>query len=177
VYFACGLKVAEFSLFQIWCFHGGDYEEGHGSQRAVVPVMMMMTMMMIMKDTVFWDITPRGSCKNRRLGGTYLLLHQSERNQRDSVFQLLVTANVPSSLNLFTLMMEAISCSETSVLTRSTRRHIQEDDILHSHRRENLKSYMSSYLFKGVSIIRIYRSNKTRVHRHRHAYLISNDMF
>jgi hypothetical protein len=47
------------------------------------------------------------------------------------VHQLLVTANVvPSSLILFTLMMEAICCSETSVLTRSTRRHIPEDVIL-----------------------------------------------
>jgi hypothetical protein len=24
----------------------------------------------IMKDAVFWDVTPRGSCKNRRFGGT-----------------------------------------------------------------------------------------------------------
>jgi hypothetical protein len=31
--------------------------------------------------------------------------------------------------------------SETSVDTRSTRRHIAEDVIFHSHRRENLKSY------------------------------------
>jgi hypothetical protein len=31
--------------------------------------------------------------------------------------------------------------SETSVLTRAERRHIQEDVILHSHRRENLISY------------------------------------
>jgi hypothetical protein len=37
--------------------------------------------------------------------------------------------------------MEAIRCSETSVYTRYTRRHIQEDGILHSHRCENLKSY------------------------------------
>jgi hypothetical protein len=29
----------------------------------------------------------------------------------------------------------------TSVYTKSTRRHISEDDTLHSHRRENLKSY------------------------------------
>jgi hypothetical protein len=38
--------------------------------------------------------------------------------------------------------MEAIRSSETSVNTRSTRRHILEYGILHSHRRENLKSYI-----------------------------------
>jgi hypothetical protein len=40
------------------------------------------------------------------------------------------TANVRSSLILFTMMIEAICSSETLVVTRATRRHIREDGIL-----------------------------------------------
>jgi hypothetical protein len=72
------------------------------------------------KIAVFWDVTP------------FLR----------SVLRLLITANVAASLPiLVTLMMESIRSSVTSVLKRATRRNIPGDGILHSHRRENLKSY------------------------------------
>jgi hypothetical protein len=55
---------------------------------------------------------------------------------------LLLTANVaPCSPIFVTLIMEATHSSEMSVLTKVTRRDIPEDGILHSHFRENLKSY------------------------------------
>jgi hypothetical protein len=37
-----------------------------------------------------------------------------------------------------------------SVLTRTKRRNVPEDTILHSHRRENLKTYYLSYFHRAM---------------------------
>jgi hypothetical protein len=37
-----------------------------------------------MRNTVFWDVTPCGSCNNRRIGGIYRLRHQGGMVKRSS---------------------------------------------------------------------------------------------
>jgi hypothetical protein len=83
-----------------------------------------------------------------------------QRNATYTVFlhsmcRLLVTANVvPSSPNLVTLLMEVLHL----VLTRATRHIIPDDGILHSHHRENLKSYTVSLviIWKCIRQLKIF---------------------
>jgi hypothetical protein len=90
------------------------------------------------------------SYRRENLKSYIVVLHGEATNRHihivflRSVLRLPDTANVvPSSPILATLMIEAIHSYETSVLTRSTRRKIPEDSILHSHRSEDLKSYIA----------------------------------
>jgi hypothetical protein len=106
------------------------------------------------KNAIFWDVAPCRSCERIASNIQGRKIRERGTSVRDGKqtgppvenTQLVAVCYPPhtaSSLADFsTLKMEAIRSSETSVHTRSTRRHIPEDGILHSHCCENLKSYL-----------------------------------
>jgi hypothetical protein len=78
------------------------------------------------------------------LGKTLIVSATETHYEETGVFQLLVNANIfLISLILSAVKTEAIRSSETLVVIRPTTPHIPEDGILHSHRRENRKSYIA----------------------------------
>jgi hypothetical protein len=86
------------------------------------------------KNGVFWDVTPCGDVSEESSASFIRVTRIGEL-----ATTLAVTSSSPI---LVTLIKEALSCSETSVLTRATWLNVPLDTILHSHRRENLRSYI-----------------------------------
>jgi hypothetical protein len=98
-------------LCKIWGFHGGDYEEYR--------LLGCYAVWFLYEPKIRRNLPPpwKGD-KNRWT--------------RNNVCLLILRANVvPSSTIFITLMTEALGFSETSVITRATRRNIPEDGILH----------------------------------------------
>jgi hypothetical protein len=91
-----------------------------------------------MQNIVFWVVAPCGSSS---IGGTSLL-----GRPVCSTCYIVIPCFPPA------LMMEAKRSSEMSENTGTTRCYNPEDDILHSHRRENLKSYNLRNIYISCNI-------------------------
>jgi hypothetical protein len=97
----------------------------------------------LVKSIIFWDIMRCSLLSfNRRFEGTYRLHLQG----RISRFRK------PAS--------KQVLLAKTSVETQRTiRRYIPEDDTLHNHRCENLKSYMIFVVFFYISTVTLWFIN------------------
>jgi hypothetical protein len=94
-YYVSATQPSRLMMCKIWGLHGGDY------------------------DAIFLDVTPCGSCNNRRFGWTYRLHHQGDQNPQT---RLAVTSN-RSTLRRNTMVLWNVGIYES---------HIPEDGILPS---------------------------------------------
>jgi hypothetical protein len=116
------------------------------------------------KNAVFWDVTQCGFVRTdvseERIAAIIRVTRIGQLGTLAvtiSLLRMLVTANVaPISPILVTLIMEPLRCSETSNLTRATRRNIREDGILLSMKRFWLNLIKTSDIYTVcVSVWRI----------------------
>jgi hypothetical protein len=59
-----------------------EYSSRGNNWVAVSKVQTTSKCNILVKNVVYCDVTPCGSCKNRYFGGTYLRLNQNGKNQR-----------------------------------------------------------------------------------------------
>jgi hypothetical protein len=73
----CGLK----QTFP-WSIRPPRSLSKHRSESRITGIIFDVFRAVTMKNGVFWDVTPCGSCKNRRSGGTSRLLQHCVKNRR-----------------------------------------------------------------------------------------------
>jgi hypothetical protein len=105
-------KIKFCSISQFVIKHPKPYEIKH--------VFLLYNHSQYLKNTAFWDVSPCGSCKNRRFGGTYCLHPQGENNQR--------TKNT---------LAIATKYSTLRRINHSMSKEAIEWDILHGRRKES----------------------------------------
>jgi hypothetical protein len=140
------------------CLKGKDLRwwRGHPVQVIQKPILLVHSTRYIsnwiyenyyMSEFIFCDIMPCSQVKRQQMFRRNMSPPSSwSWCTPNKTLLLQLPAHAGSSLaDFYTLKMETIRSSETSVHTRSTRRHIQEDGILRGHRCENLKSYTRHY--------------------------------
>jgi hypothetical protein len=103
-------------------------------------------MAVTMKNAVLWDVTPCGSCKNRRSGECIV-----------SIIRITRIGKLGTMLILVTLMMDATHSFEMSVLTRSTWRNITEDSSSFLQTVSEYEGLMTSVVYITVAFFHMYK--------------------
>jgi hypothetical protein len=129
-----------------------DFSQSLQSNSGIVPqnrtLLLPSTSLPIRYSLTIFHFTPYNLIYSQRLKKTLTVEEISRaRNQRESLMLCLPPAFTLVSCSAYssTLKKEAICSSETSVdFQRTTRLYIPEDSTLHTHRSEDLKSYIES---------------------------------